>query len=34
LCLDRKIPLPREHEKALEVFKGRMALRIQLSELK
>ncbi|MBL6597545.1 MAG: hypothetical protein ISP41_01535 [Alphaproteobacteria bacterium] len=34
LCLDRKIPLPREHAKALEVFQGRMALRIQLSELK
>lgn len=34
LCLDRKIPLPREHTKALEVFQGRMALRIQISELK
>jgi hypothetical protein len=34
LCLDRKIPLPREHTKALEVFKGRMALRIQMSEVK
>jgi hypothetical protein len=34
MCLDRKIPLPREYSKALEVFKGRMALRIQMSELK
>ena len=34
LCLDRKIPLPREHAKGLEVFQGRMALRIQMSELK
>jgi hypothetical protein len=34
LCLDRKIPLPREHAKALEVFQGRMALRIQMNELK
>ena len=34
LCLDRKIPLPREHAKALEVFQGRMALRIQMGEVK
>lgn len=34
LCLDRKIPLPREHTKSLEVFQGRMALRIQMGELK
>jgi hypothetical protein len=34
MCLDRKIPLPRDHAKALEVFQGRMALRIQMSEMK
>jgi hypothetical protein len=34
LCLDRKIPLPRDHSKTLEVFQGRMALRIQMGELK
>lgn len=33
ICLDRKIPLPREHAKALEIFQGRLALRIMMSEI-
>jgi hypothetical protein len=33
LCLDRKIPLPREHAKTLEVFQGRLALRIMMREV-
>jgi hypothetical protein len=33
-CIDRRIPLPREPEKVLELFQGRLALRVMFREHK